>query len=110
MKVRSLRALVALATISLASPTDAAETIRFRFNDHGLTGKASETIAAGPYAMTLAAGPSGGLLNENHGSGLGVDSRGGAGAGDVSEVDGTDKLNLLGGAAWPGSGTRETVS
>jgi hypothetical protein len=87
----------------------AAHSFRFQSNLHGttVTGQSSAVVTEGAYGMSLTAGPVGAALNETHPQGMGIDSRGVAGARDVTSTTGVDKLNVLEG---PASGASETIT
>jgi len=104
--------LVVVALFASAANSDIGalgETISFGGNVHGLTGSATAMLIQGPYHMSMVAGPAGAVLNENHGSALGVDSRRVVGAVDLGPTQDIDKINILGGV--PGvAGAVETVA
>lgn len=57
--------------------------------------------------MSLTAGPAGAALNETHPQGMGIDSRGVAGALDATSTTGVDKINVL---EVPAGGASETIT
>ena len=87
----------------------AAHSFRFQSNLHGttVTGQSSAVVTEGAFGMSLTAGPVGAVLNEVHPQGMGIDSRGVAGALDVTSTTGIDKINVLKG---PAGGASETLT
>jgi hypothetical protein len=99
----------AMACLAACDSARAAHSFRFQSNLHGttLTGQSSAFVTAGAYGMSLRAGPVGATLNENHPQGMGIDSRGVAGALDATSTTGVDKINVLEG---PAGGASETIT
>ncbi|QDT74077.1 PEP-CTERM sorting domain-containing protein [Lacipirellula limnantheis] len=99
----------AMACLAACGSARAAHSFRFQSNLHGatVTGQSSALVAAGAYGMSLTAGPAGAALNETHPQGMGIDSRGVAGALDATSTAGVDKINVLEG---PAGGASETIT
>lgn len=104
-----LISFLAVAFVCFDLAAACAETINFGGNRNGLQGAATGVAVSGDWQMTLSAGPAGAVLHESSASALGVDGRGVAGALDVGDRYGPDKINLLGGTG-SASGTSETIT
>jgi hypothetical protein len=99
----------AMACLAACGSARAAHSFQFQSNLHGttVTGQSSAFVTEGAYGMSLTAGPVGAVLNETHPQGMGIDSRGVAGALDATSTTGIDKINVLEG---PASGASETIT
>lgn len=99
----------AMACLAACGSARAAHSFQFQSNLHGttVTGQSSAFVTAGAYGMSLTAAPIGAVLNEIHPQGMGIDSRGVAGALDATSTTGVDKINVLERAA---GGASETIT
>jgi hypothetical protein len=107
--VRVVGCVSTAAVLCFTLESTPAATIDFGGNRNNLDGAAAGVAVSGEWQMTLAAGPAGAVFHESSASSLGVDGRGVAGALDVGDRFGPDKLNLLGGGG-PSAGASETVT
>lgn len=87
------RLLLAVCLLLLAGGSLPAEEFIFGGNLNGLAGQGSKTLVSGRFTMTLEVTRDGAVMAETDSRGLGVNSRGIAGATDPT----SDKFDVLGG-------------